>query len=90
MFKYPKGYYKKGNEKYNNLNKNKNYKEDFEYDFRYQISKKQGCHKYISNLDKNDILLFKEYDRYYTHGKGSKIFINEQDNLIMFEGYLYD
>ena len=64
---------------------------DFDYHhFKNEVSKKQGCYQYISKLNQNNASLFKEYDFYSEYGRGSKIFIKERDNLIMFEGYWYD
>ena len=53
----------------------------------------EGCSKFASKLDKNELELFTEYDYRYKSigsGRGLKIFVNGKDNLIMFEGYLYD
>lgn len=52
----------------------------------------EGCSDFSSELelDNNEIKLFNEYDYHYQYGRGLKIFINERDRLIMFEGYLFD
>lgn len=50
----------------------------------------KGCSVYASGFSSNKIELFNEYDYYHEYGRGLKIFINERDNLIMFEGYLDD
>ena len=92
VFDYPERYYAISNSKFNYLNQRKDYSDlDFEYhDFKGEVSNKQGCYQYISKLKRNDASLFKEYDFYSEYGRGSKIFINDRDNLIMFEGYWYD
>ncbi|MEL6581085.1 MAG: hypothetical protein AAFQ14_15160 [Cyanobacteria bacterium J06621_12] len=92
VFNYPEGFYTIYNSKFNYLNQRKDYSDlDFDYHhFKNEVSKKQGCYQYISKLNQNNASLFKEYDFYSEYGRGSKIFIKERDNLIMFEGYWYD
>ena len=91
IFSYPKGYYSIYNDRYNYINQNKNHgNKEFLFEFNSEISKKEGCSKFIKKLNNKDATLFIEYDYHYEYGRGSKIFINQQNNLIMFEGYYYD
>ena len=91
VFSYPKKYYTISNSNSNYLNQKINYdNENFKYRFGTEVSDKQGCYKFVSKLDRNKISLFKEHDYYYEYGREAKIFINDRDNLIMFEGYIYD
>ncbi len=91
VFHYPDGYYPASESKFNYLNQNPNLSnEDFSFNFRREVEPKEGCAKFIFKLDNEDAKLFVDYGFYHEYGRGSKIFINEQDNLIMFEGYIYD
>jgi hypothetical protein len=90
VFRYPEGYYTASTQ-YNYLNQKIDYYDkEFQYDFKTNVDKNQGCYKFINQFDRNNISLFKQHGYYGQYGRGSKIFINERDNLIMFEGYLYD
>ena len=91
VFKYQEGYYDFSPSEYNYLNQNKNHEnEDFINDFNKYIVENEGCSIFASGFDSNKIKLFNEYDYHYQDGRGLKIFINEKDKLIMFEGYLFD
>ena len=94
VFKYPEGYYNVYASELNYLNQSKNYKDkDFAFDYNKNMVENEGCSKFASKLDKNELELFTEYDYRYKSigsGRGLKIFVNGKDNLIMFEGYLYD
>lgn len=94
VFSYPEGYYDISQARHNYLNQNQNHEnKNFIYDFDKNMVKNEGCSKFISKLDKSHAKLFMEYD--YRHkpvgsGRGVKIFVNDKDNLVMFEGFLYD
>jgi hypothetical protein len=91
VFHYPEGYYSASKSKFNYLNQNPNLgNEDFSFDFWQEVEPKEGCAKFISKLDDEDAKLFVDHSFYHEYGRGSKIFINERENLIMFEGYIYD
>lgn len=93
VFQYQEGYYGFSPSEYNYLNQNKNHEnEDFINDFNKYIVENEGCSDFSSDLelDSNEIKLFNEYDYRYQYGRGLKIFINERDRLVMFEGYLFD
>ncbi|PSB12089.1 hypothetical protein C7B62_03270 [Pleurocapsa sp. CCALA 161] len=91
VFHYPDGYYPASKSKFNYLNQNPNLdNEDFLFDFRREVESKEGCAKFISKLNNEDAKLFTDHGFHHEYGRGSKIFINDQDNLIMFEGYIYD
>lgn len=84
-----KGYYEILNTECNYLNQNNNYSnKEFLFEFNKKIAKR--CNKFIKSLGNKDAVLFTEYDYHHEYGRKSKIFVNERDNLIMFEGYLYD
>lgn len=90
VFNYPEGYYPISKRKFNYLNQNPNLSNKyFLLLFRQEVEPKEGCTKFIFQLDNKDAKLFVDYGFYYNFGRGSKIFINEKDNLIMFEGYKY-
>ena len=90
VFSYPKKYFSVFDE-HHYLNQKKVYAdENLQRDFRKNVPERRGCHKFVSQLNRSDIVLLKEYDYYSEYGRGAKIFINNRDNLIMFEGYLYD
>lgn len=94
VFEYQEGYYDVHTSKYNYLNQNKNHEnKDFIYDFDKNMVENEGCSKFASKFGEDKAKLFMEYD--YRHkpvgsGRGLKIFVNDKDNLVMFEGYLYD
>lgn len=94
VYRYPEGYYPAPKSKFNYLNQNPNLGNkdfsDFSFDFGQEVESKEGCFKFISNLDNEDAKLFVDRGFHYEYGRGSKIFINDKDNLIMFEGYIYD
>jgi hypothetical protein len=90
VFNYPEGYYPISKSKFNYLNQNTNLgNEDFSFHFWQEVEPKEGCTKFISKLDNKDAKLFVDYGFYHEYGRGTKIFINDKDNLIMFEGYIY-
>ena len=94
VFKYQEGYYNVSASKFNYLNQSKNYKDkNFASDYNRNMVKNEGCSKFASKLDKNELEFFTEYDYRYQpigSGRGLKVFVNDKDKLIMFEGYLYD
>ena len=90
VFSYPKKYFSVFDEHHYLNQKNDYADKHLQRDFNKYVHNNRGCHKFVSQLNKSDVALFKEYDRYSEYGRGAKIFINDRDNLIMFEGYLYD
>ncbi|MFM2311165.1 MAG: hypothetical protein RLZZ04_441 [Cyanobacteriota bacterium] len=94
VYRYPEGHYPAPKSKFNYLNQNPNLGNkdfsDFSFDFGREVEPKEGCAKFISKLDSEDTKLFVDHGFYYEYRRGSKIFINDKDNLIMFEGYIYD
>lgn len=54
------------------------------------MSEGEGCENFFAKFENEDPTLFIEHDYHHEYGRGSKIFINQQDSLIMFEGYIYD
>lgn len=91
VFSYPKNHYIPKDNLYSYLNPSNNYDNDnFLREFNREVSDKANCTRFISKLSKEDASLFKEHDYHYEYGRGGKVFLNEEKNLIMFEGYLYD
>lgn len=90
VFSYPKRYFSVFDE-HHYLNQRNDYADEhLPRDFSKYVPDDGGCHKFISQLDRSDVILFREYDYYSEYARGAKIFINDRDKLIMFEGYLYD
>lgn len=91
VFSYLKGHFAILNNQYNYSNQNRNYEDKkFLREFNREMSEGEGCENFFTRFKTEDPALFIEHDYHYEYGRGSKIFINQQNNLIMFEGYYYD
>ena len=93
VFSYPKGHFSIPNNQYqyNYSNQNINHdNKEFLHKFNREMSKVEGCEKFFAKFKNEDPTLFIEHDYHYEYGRGSKIFVNQRNNLIMFEGYYYD
>ncbi len=54
------------------------------------IPNDRGCADYRSSLNVNELALFKKHSDYLQNLRGSTVFLNEKDKIIMFEAYLID
>lgn len=58
--------------------------------FLTTIPNDRGCAAYRSSLNINELALFKKHSNYLQSLRGSTVFVNEKDKVIMFEAYLID